>query len=419
MALKGDLQDLPIVDVIQLMHSTKTSGILHIRGRKGESELVFKGGYIVGASHLDNSLRIGEILVAHEYLSKENLAKALAAQREMGDDRKPLIVILIEMGLVEEKDAYMGLRALIELVLIDILTWVTGTFFLEPSREVSSDTFAYYPQEIEREINVDVQGILMDALRVFDEKLRDGEISLEDEHEAAASEEKENGPEITADLLGLDQIDSLEKKIRGVHAALADPAGQRKNTEGVATAIPVGQKKSAKPKEPEAVELPKEPSIVRKLNDFIATLPQFKSTPEVATAVLKFTANVFERTLTLVFHNGELIAEKSVGIKVAKDQGASGPLGFRIKPDDTSMLGRAVKMANLQYGMADTGIEKNLFNKIGTPASKSMLLLPIKRHGKTVFLIYADFGSEEPKDVKIELFEMLADQASLALECGF
>ena len=65
MSFKGDLKDLPIVDVIQLMHNTKNSGILYIQGRKGESQLVFKGGYIVGASHLNNSIRIGEMLVAH------------------------------------------------------------------------------------------------------------------------------------------------------------------------------------------------------------------------------------------------------------------------------------------------------------------------------------------------------------------
>ncbi len=418
MSFTGDLEDLPIVDVIQLMHNTKTSGILYIRGRKGESELVFKGGYIVGASHLNNSIRIGEILVAHDFLSEEDLATALSVQKEMGDDRKPLIVTLIEKGLVNDQDAYMGLRALIELVLIDILTWISGSFALEPSREVAGDTFAYYPQEIEREINVDVQSILMDALRVFDEKIRDGEIVLEEELEEALEEvEEESGPDITADLLGLDGLDSLEKKIRGVHTALADPAGSKQDKVGVATAIPVGRDKKPAPKS--VPSEPKEPSIVRQLNDFIATLPQFKSTPEIATAVLKFVANVFERTLTLVFHNGELIAEKSVGIKVPKDQGASGPLGFRLQLDDTSMIGRAIKMGNLQYGMADDNIVKGLYSKFDAPENKSMLLLPVKRHGKAVFMIYADFGTKEPAEVQIELFEMLADQASLALECGF
>ncbi len=418
MSFKGDLEDLPIVDVIQLLHSTKTSGILYIRGRKGESELVFKGGYIVGASHLNNSIRIGEILVAHEFLTEDDLAKALSEQQTMGAERRPLIVTLIEMGLIDQQDAYMGLRALIELVLIDVLTWVTGSFVLEPSREVSSDAFAYYPQEIEREINVDVQSILMDALRVFDEKLRDGEIVLEEEIEEITDLAEETGPEITADILGLDNLDGLEKKIRGVHAALTDPAGGRKGKEGVATAIPVGRQKPAPPAAEKPAE-PKEPSIVRKLNEFIGTLPEYKSTPEIATAVLKFVAIVFERTLTLVFHNGELIAEKSVGIKVPKDQGASGPLGFRLQLDDTSMIGRAVRMGNLQYGLADDNIEKHLYTKFDAPANKSMLLLPVKRHNKTVFLIYADFGAKEPAEVQIELFEMLADQASLALECGF
>ena len=425
MSFKGDLEDLPIVDVIQLMHNTKTSGILYVRGRKGESELVFKGGYIVGASHLNGSIRIGEILIAHEFLTEEDLNKALSQQSEQGDSRQPLIVTLIEMGLVDEQDAYMGLRALIELVLIDVLTWISGSFVLEPSREVANDTFAYYPQEIEREINVDVQSILMDALRVFDEKLRDGEIVLEEALEDELEEVEEEGPDITADLLGLDNLDSLEKKIKGVHAALNDSvSGARKAKEGTATAIPVGQKKSA-PSAPPADAMPKvpkepkEPSIVRKLNEFIATLPEYKSTPEIATAVLKFVAIIFERSLTLVFHNGELIAEKSVGIKVPKDQGASGPLGFRLQLDDTSMIGRAIKMGNLQYGIADDNIEKMLYSKFDPPANKSMLLLPVKRHGKAVFLIYADFGDKQPVDVKIELFEMLADQASLALECGF
>lgn len=424
MSFKGDLEDLPIVDVIQLMHNTKNSGILYIRGRKGESELVFKGGYIVGASHLNNSIRIGEILVAHAFLTEEALAKALIEQRDCGDERKPLIVTLIEKGLVNEQDAYMGLRALIELVLIDVLTWMTGTFVLEPAREVAVDTFAYYPQEIEREINVDVQGILMDALRVFDEKLRDGEIVLEEIEEL----EVEAGPDITADLLGLDGLDSLDKKIRGVHAALADPAGSKKAKEGVATPIPVSREKKA-PAAPAQQTAPveqsapaaesREPSIVKKLNEFIATLPEFKSTPEIATAVLKFVAIVFERSLTMVFQKGELIAEKSVGIKVPKDQGASGPLGFRVQLIDNSMISRAVNTGNLQYGIADDNIEKSLYDKIGAPAGKSMLLLPIKRHGKTVFLIYADFGEKEIGDVQIDLFDMLADQASLALECGF
>ena len=48
MSFTGDLEHLSIVDVIQLLHATRKSGTLVVQGRKGESQLVFKDGYIYG-----------------------------------------------------------------------------------------------------------------------------------------------------------------------------------------------------------------------------------------------------------------------------------------------------------------------------------------------------------------------------------
>ena len=63
MSFTGDLEHLPIVDVIQLLNATKKSGTLTVRGRKGQSQLVFEDGYIVSANHANDSLRIGKVLV--------------------------------------------------------------------------------------------------------------------------------------------------------------------------------------------------------------------------------------------------------------------------------------------------------------------------------------------------------------------
>ena len=41
MSFDGDLEHLPIVDVIQLLHSTGKSGTLTLKSPKGESQLVF------------------------------------------------------------------------------------------------------------------------------------------------------------------------------------------------------------------------------------------------------------------------------------------------------------------------------------------------------------------------------------------
>ncbi|HEY6839407.1 MAG TPA: DUF4388 domain-containing protein, partial [Geobacteraceae bacterium] len=111
----GELEHLPIVDVIQLLRWSKKSGILRVAGRKGESQLVFKDGCIVSANHLNGSVRIGKILVDLRIISKATLAQALQAQLRAGKERKPLIVTLIEKGAVKEADAYRGLEHLIEL----------------------------------------------------------------------------------------------------------------------------------------------------------------------------------------------------------------------------------------------------------------------------------------------------------------
>src|SRR5689334_3020144 len=112
MAFTGELEHLPIVDVIQLINSSRKSGLLSVKGRKGESQLVFKDGYIVSASHLNNSVKIGQVLVDMGMLTQEQLEQGLKKQQIDGDARKPLAITLIDMGLVTEKDAYKALQHL-------------------------------------------------------------------------------------------------------------------------------------------------------------------------------------------------------------------------------------------------------------------------------------------------------------------
>jgi len=387
MAFTGDLEHLPIVDVIQLMHSTRNSGILHIKGKRGESQLVFKNGYIVGASHLNNGVRIGDILIAHGAITEEALQEALGIQHTPGTPRRPLIVTLLDWGMVGEQEAYTALKSLIELTLIEVLTWRKGEFTLEAKDETSADSFKYYPDEIEREINVDVQSILMDALRLFDEKIRDGELVLEEE-------EPDLTEGITADLLGLDNLDSLERRIPGVYQGLDDP--------GAAVKI--------KPAPPRQV------SVIRRLNEFLALLPELGTAPEIAEGVMQLTATIFDRALTLVVRPDGLFAQRSIGIAQSRDEGIAPSLGFEVPLGAVSILQQTLKSGELYCGAADDAIKRGLQDKFGAPTDPTVLLLPIKRFGRSIFMVYADFGTGPKVEVPVEILEMMIDQVAEALE---
>ena len=223
MSFTGDLEHLPIVDVIQLLHATRKSGILRVNSRKGESDLVFKDGYIVSASHLNNSVRIGTILIERNIITPEILDQTLLEQKNAGAERRPLVIALLDKGLVKEEDAYQGLEHLIEMTIVEILTWKRGTFTMDVLPDAIGDEYRYYPGKINREINVDTQGVLMDALVIFDEKMRDGKLREEeipeDDGTVTGTVPDEEGPALAADDLGmmwpgLESLEREEKKKR-------------------------------------------------------------------------------------------------------------------------------------------------------------------------------------------------------------
>jgi len=134
MAFSGDLEHLSIVDVIQLLHTSRKSGSLVLTGRKGEISLAFHDGYIVGAKHCDDATRIGSILTEAGIVTQEAVDKALELQKNAGDRRKPLVATMVESGLVNKDDAYRGLQTLIEMTIVEILTWKKGRLHWSLSR---------------------------------------------------------------------------------------------------------------------------------------------------------------------------------------------------------------------------------------------------------------------------------------------
>lgn len=227
MSFTGDLAHLPIVDVIQLIHSTRKSGTLTLKSHKGESQLVFSDGYFASANHLNNSVRIGHILLEKNYISQECLDQALLEQKQSGPDRKPLIATLIEKGAISPEKAYSGLESLIEMTIVEVLTWTSGTFSLDVDKAVTCDEYRYFPDTLKQEILLNAQAILMDALRIYDEKMRDGTLEdlffASDENSDVLQDPADSDNQsVTVDLLGLDVLDTLTKKIPDVFIGLKD-----------------------------------------------------------------------------------------------------------------------------------------------------------------------------------------------------
>jgi hypothetical protein len=221
MAFTGDLEHLNIVDIIQLIHTTRKSGIFSVKGSKGESKIVFSSGSIVGANHLNDSVRIGTVLVNSGALTIEDLKQALEAMRA-GKKGTPLIATLLQTGKLKQEDALKGLKKLVEITIIELMSWAKGTFTFDTETAIFSPEGGAFG-DMEQDVGLDAQMILMDALRVSDERERDRSggkevpafeaLYADVVPEESVGETQEEPSSITADDLGLADIDRLAKKI--------------------------------------------------------------------------------------------------------------------------------------------------------------------------------------------------------------
>ncbi len=174
MSLHGNLEQFPIIDVIQLLNGARKSGILRLSSTKGESQLVFHNGDLVSANYLNNRVRIGQVLVSAGAITEEQLVQALDIQKNLGDARKPLVITMLEHDMVDETAAYNGLESLIEMTIVEVLTWKEGQFSLEIAKSDHAGGYHFSRTKFPQRILLNAQGILMESLRIFDEKVRDG-----------------------------------------------------------------------------------------------------------------------------------------------------------------------------------------------------------------------------------------------------
>ncbi|MFQ5551861.1 MAG: DUF4388 domain-containing protein, partial [Gemmatimonadales bacterium] len=100
MAIQGPLREMGIHDVFQLLDLGKRSGILTVVSteRDNEGVVYFVDGAVVYAEVRNNPFLLGEMLIADNHISPEDLERARAVQ-DSGDGRL-LGEILVDLGAI-------------------------------------------------------------------------------------------------------------------------------------------------------------------------------------------------------------------------------------------------------------------------------------------------------------------------------
>ena len=162
MPLKGNIEEIPLFDVIQMLALGKRTGVLYIKGARYAAKIYFRKGRIVFARLLGGKIeKIGEILVRKGYLTQKKLNMVL--DKYIGTDdfaNKKLGEILVSLGILTYDIIEKAVTYQIEETIFEVLTETMGTysFNIEPIPE-GEDIF----------IDKSAESILIEAVRRIDE----------------------------------------------------------------------------------------------------------------------------------------------------------------------------------------------------------------------------------------------------------
>jgi hypothetical protein len=161
MAIEGPLRELGIHDVFQLLDLSRKTGVLRVISelRDDEGVVYFNNGRIVQATARRSSVPIDAVLLQSGRVTQADVTRARALQSN-GRAGVDLPELLLEIGAVTAKELERQVRAQIQSVVFELMSWSEGFFSFEerPRSEVP-----------ETRIAVSTESLLMEGARRIDE----------------------------------------------------------------------------------------------------------------------------------------------------------------------------------------------------------------------------------------------------------
>lgn len=539
MSLVGNLEDLSLPDILQIVSLSKKSGVLTIEQEGRQGKIFIREGRVIQTISPRSGKTLGEILTGQGLIKPDDLKKALETQQS-GETKELLGTILVRMNLIEQGALEKVVQKQIEESIVYFLTWTEGTFSfelcdIESRGEVSVDPHAFI---LER--GIDTQWLVLEGTRLMDERKKSGTLYEDPPEPAAAAGEAEGEPAAKAavivvddDTLFLEQfrerferlgytVTTCESAVEALEALKEAPAASPPvivtdivypTTDGTGflggielvervrsgypgadiiaiTAYPddnvrnkVGElgvkdfimkpgggsegekeffdaltrvlgslrgKATAPPGPAPPEEAPadegqddivdaigeKEAEITEAeaqietagldkdqmslLQDMMQELQNPKAASEIGLLILRFSAEVLNRSVLFVIKGGAAVGLGGFGLDVSAGGKKGGVKGIRIPLDEASIFEEAVRTKTPYRGpVVHTPLNVSLMKDLGGETPEESIVIPLVASGKVRVVLYGDNLPEGGALPNTQALEIFLAQAGLTLERVF
>ncbi|HWK88379.1 MAG TPA: DUF4388 domain-containing protein [Longimicrobium sp.] len=158
MAIKGNLKEASLPDVLQLLAMGQKTGCLSLTDRSNFGYIFFDRGRITYASIVNRRDRLGDLLVKNGVLDPKDLSAGIDQQAKEPGQR--LGEILIARGAITRETLEQFIRIQIEEAVYFLFTWHQGSFYFEPDQRPDPGSML---------VSINPENLLLEGARRIDE----------------------------------------------------------------------------------------------------------------------------------------------------------------------------------------------------------------------------------------------------------
>lgn len=178
MSLVGNLEELGLGEILQIVSLSRKTGVLSLNSRGRDGSVFFRQGQVVRAASSTYQQSLGEVLIQKGVIDLAVLRKSLAFQQENGF-RERLGVILVKNFGVSQDVIEEVVREQIENVVFSLFAWAEGTFRFEVQNSIETvDGTKLDPLQFMLDQGLNPQFLAMEGTRILDEKRHAAEVGF-------------------------------------------------------------------------------------------------------------------------------------------------------------------------------------------------------------------------------------------------
>lgn len=315
MSLVGNLEDLSLGDILQIISLSQKSGVLALSSELGAGRIVFANGLVQAACVKGEPNNLRDLLVAKGEVDPAGFDASVARARDL--DQPVETILARDAGLGPERIEALVHEA-VEAAILEMFTWPSGDFSFDVRTELDGDDPVLCLAQ-----GMNAQYLAMEGLRLRDERDRDGD---SDDRDSDGDEDEATQPNVSLaedPLFGDEPLEVDPEPVESVADVLAasaiDQAEAVLTLEEVEAALPIGDESTEEP-------------LVERLDgssaDATDTAPGIETTRAPETADTSGAEAFAEAVATDATSDGGSAAEaepaRSAEVLAAEAQGAAG-----------------------------------------------------------------------------------------------